>query len=83
MLCERTPSRMHAHCARHPSKTHDKTDNYMETVHGGLELELNPPYLMYTHGDDEVRPFPPIAAFAANRARPGSRSLRPLRRSLL
>lgn len=30
------------------------TDNYMETVHGGLELELNPPYLMYTHGDDEI-----------------------------
>jgi hypothetical protein len=31
----------------------------METVHGGLELELNPPYLMYTHGDDEVRPLSP------------------------
>jgi hypothetical protein len=30
------------------------TDNYQETVHGGLEIELNPPYLMYTHGDDEV-----------------------------
>jgi hypothetical protein len=30
-------------------------DNYIETVHGGLEMETNPPYLMYTHGNDEVR----------------------------
>jgi hypothetical protein len=29
-------------------------DNYIETVHGGLEMETNPPYLMYTHGNDEV-----------------------------
>eukprot|EP00878_Enallax_costatus_P014277 GHUV01014934.1.p1 GENE.GHUV01014934.1~~GHUV01014934.1.p1 ORF type:complete len:123 (+),score=13.23 GHUV01014934.1:130-498(+) len=31
------------------------TDNYVENVHGGLEMESNPPYLMYTHGNDEVR----------------------------
>lgn len=30
------------------------TDNYIETIHGGLELEINPPYLMYTHGNDEI-----------------------------
>uniref|UniRef100_A0A383W2F1 WH1 domain-containing protein n=1 Tax=Tetradesmus obliquus TaxID=3088 RepID=A0A383W2F1_TETOB len=30
------------------------TDNYIETVHGGLEMETNPPYLMYTHGNDEI-----------------------------
>jgi hypothetical protein len=30
-------------------------DNYTEPIHGGLELESNPPYLMYTHGNDEVR----------------------------
>jgi hypothetical protein len=29
-------------------------DNYTEPIHGGLELESNPPYLMYTHGNDEV-----------------------------
>jgi hypothetical protein len=29
-------------------------DNYTEPIHGGLELETNPPYLMYTHGDEEV-----------------------------
>jgi mRNA-decapping enzyme 1B len=33
------------------------TDNYIETVHGGLEMETNPPYLMYTHGNDEVRAY--------------------------
>jgi hypothetical protein len=32
-------------------------DNYTEPIHGGLELESNPPYLMYTHGNDEVRPL--------------------------
>eukprot|EP00877_Chromochloris_zofingiensis_P001319 jgi/Chrzof1/11188/Cz05g27120.t1 len=30
------------------------TDNYMETIHGGLELEVNSPYLMYTHGNNEI-----------------------------
>lgn len=30
-------------------------DNYTEPIHGGLELESNPPYLMYTHGNDEVK----------------------------
>lgn len=30
------------------------TDNYTEPIHGGLELESNPPYLMYTHGNDEI-----------------------------
>lgn len=30
-------------------------ENYVETVHGGLDFEVNPPYLMYTHGDAEVR----------------------------
>jgi hypothetical protein len=29
-------------------------DNYTEPIHGGLELESNPPYLMYTHGNDEA-----------------------------
>lgn len=47
---------MHAFAARsHPSRPCPRPDNYMEVVHGGLELEINPPYLMYTHGDDEVR----------------------------
>jgi hypothetical protein len=32
----------------------DDADNYTEPIHGGLELESNPPYLMYTHGNDEV-----------------------------
>lgn len=32
----------------------DSADNYTEPIHGGLELESNPPYLMYTHGNDEV-----------------------------
>lgn len=32
----------------------DIADNYVEPVHGGLEMESNPPYLMYTHGNDEV-----------------------------
>lgn len=30
------------------------TDNYTEPIVGNLELELNPPYLMYTRGNDEI-----------------------------
>jgi hypothetical protein len=26
----------------------------METIHGGLDFEINAPYLMYTHGNSEV-----------------------------
>ncbi|EFJ47163.1 hypothetical protein VOLCADRAFT_61625, partial [Volvox carteri f. nagariensis] len=30
------------------------TENYVEDIHGGLDFELNPPYLMYTHGNAEI-----------------------------
>ncbi|PNH05971.1 mRNA-decapping enzyme-like protein [Tetrabaena socialis] len=30
------------------------TENYVEDIHGGLDFELNPPYLMYTHGNSEI-----------------------------
>ncbi|KAG2496269.1 hypothetical protein HYH03_005502 [Edaphochlamys debaryana] len=30
------------------------TANYVEDVHSGLDFELNPPYLMYTHGNSEI-----------------------------
>ncbi|GAX73372.1 hypothetical protein CEUSTIGMA_g825.t1 [Chlamydomonas eustigma] len=30
------------------------TDNYVETVHAGLDFEVNAPYLMYTHGNSEI-----------------------------
>lgn len=30
------------------------TENYTEAVHGGLEFEVNGPYLMYTHGNSEI-----------------------------
>lgn len=30
------------------------TENYVETVHGGLDFEVNAPYLMYTHGNAEI-----------------------------
>lgn len=44
---------------------HAAADNYIETVHGGLEMETNPPYLMYTHGNDEVRTPRRVTARAA------------------
>lgn len=37
-----------------PARPFFPADNYTEPIHGGLELESNPPYLMYTHGNDEV-----------------------------
>ncbi len=30
------------------------TENYTEDIHSGLDFELNPPYLMYTHGNHEI-----------------------------
>ncbi|GLC34314.1 hypothetical protein PLESTB_000743100 [Pleodorina starrii] len=30
------------------------TENYIEDIHSGLDFELNPPYLMYTHGNSEI-----------------------------
>ena len=30
------------------------SDNYIETIHAGLDFEVNAPYLMYTHGNSEV-----------------------------
>jgi hypothetical protein len=63
----------HGHALSHtPPITHTPkhADNYTEVVHGGLELELNPPYLMYTHGDDEVRER---ARWPAGRRRAGVR----------
>ena len=29
-------------------------ENYSEAIHGGLDFEVNAPYLMYTHGNAEI-----------------------------
>ncbi|KXZ54755.1 hypothetical protein GPECTOR_4g825 [Gonium pectorale] len=30
------------------------TQNYVEDIHSGMDFEVNPPYLMYTHGNSEI-----------------------------
>jgi mRNA-decapping enzyme 1B len=30
------------------------TENYIETIHGSFDFEVNAPYLMYTHGNSEI-----------------------------
>lgn len=35
---------------------HSPVDSYVENVNGEIEVEVNAPYIMYTHGDDQVCP---------------------------
>jgi hypothetical protein len=46
-----------------------RADNYIETIHSDFEIEINAPYLMYTHGNDEVRarPHSPLPSHATPR----------------
>eukprot|EP00955_Chlamydomonas_euryale_P100323 365276-Chlamydomonas_euryale.AAC.6 len=41
-------------------------DNYIETIHGSFDFEVNAPYLMYTHGNSETA----IRLFAVHAALP-------------
>ena len=40
-------------------------ENYLENIHGSFDFEVNPPYLMYTHGNAEVRTLVQAGACAA------------------
>ena len=44
----------HSHTSTLPLPPSPSSDNYVETIHAGLDFEVNAPYLMYTHGNSEV-----------------------------